>query len=63
MRRALICFVSVQGLMRMGHHHRVADLRWPCTAETIADISAAMEVDVGYPIALTSLTWLEPEPG
>lgn len=60
-RRALICFVSVQGLGRRGYHHRVGELRWPSTAETMIEVANAMEAQVGYKIALTSLTWLEPE--
>ena len=62
MRRALICFVSVQGLGRMGYHHRVGEIRWPCTEATMVEVAAAMEAEVGHPIALTGLTWLEPEP-
>ena len=62
MRRALICFVSVRGPGHMGYHDRVADLRWPTTAETVAEVAAVLAKDVGAPVALTSMTWLEPEP-
>ena len=62
MRRALICFVSVQGLGRMGYHHRVGEIRWPCTEATMIEVADAMEAQVGHKIALTSMTWLEPPP-
>lgn len=62
MRRALICFVSVHGFGRMGYHHRVGEVRWPCTEATMEEVADALEAQVSHKIVLTSMTWLEPEP-
>ena len=62
MRRARICFGSVQRLGRVGYHDRLPERRWPTTGPTMIEVADAMEAQVGHKIALTSMTWLEPEP-